>query len=1009
HGETQTKSAESEFAANKLSASDYLMWLEAQTSSLPPQPQAKSPDQAHSGKPAHSGAPAQSGASAQLAEESSLSAPAPPLMPQSDKAAAAAAAAAVAASKIAATQPATKPETKPAAKTRGRAAKSDSILSPPERDFLEGVPSAASASVGGASAESRVVSPKDGAAIQENEKEPSGLSGAGTLQLGRSECLAFAVGSIADVFGKDFKLVDTFPSRVRLPDEPLMFVDRVLEISGEPRSLKQGRIVTQHDLKSGEWCLENGRIIPGMAIESGQADLMLSAYLGIDFVTKGLAHYRLLDAEVVFHDHTPSQGQTATYDISINNFFSHDQTTMFRFEFIGSVGDKPILSMRRGCAGFFTPQALAAGKGLARKAPISGAAQILPEVLDFPGASTAEKLTEQELSRLRSGDCSVLGEAFKDRFEKPLLLPGGKLTLFDRVPQIQYSGGSFGGGFVRSEADIDPQAWFLTSHFVGDEVMPGTLMYDGCLQTLRVFLLSMGWIGCGESSSWQPTLGLAQKIKCRGQVTPKTKKVAYEIHLKKMDLTENSEPYAVAEAIMFSDGRPIVEVNNLSLCLAGTTAADLAKSWTQKPAGGSPARSSPARGRPRTSSKESAETEKTVKASSKKSVQQAAETGKSPVSVRRQIKAVEFYDKAALTEISSGLLSKAFGPLYARFDDGSFVARLPQAPYDFIDEATVKKGRLGQVAIGAQVEATYNLSRDNEQRLAFLFQSVKSSLDSRQGALPYAALNEIALQPCGFLAAYMGSALSFNVPMHFRNLGGEAVVRGDISPLEGPIATKATLTKASVLGTMAIQHYQFTCSHQGKVVYEGQTHFGFHDIESLTSPDGLKGQTGLKKALIANMSAASPIAYPQGPAWPVGQWRMLDSICRDPKKEGRMWGMVKVDPKAWFFTAHFPNDPVWPGSLGLEAFLQVAKVLAAAIFFADVPLEDLDVKWTTPVKETNHRWLYRGQITPRNSDVTFGIKISWSDAYKKILSFRGLMWVDGLVVYQIEDLTVQCG
>ncbi|MDR1487752.1 MAG: hypothetical protein LBT62_07175, partial [Deltaproteobacteria bacterium] len=143
HGETQTKSAESEFAANKLSASDYLMWLEAQTSSLPPQPQAKSP------VPEKSGAHAQFGEPAQRTEESSLSAPAPPLMPQSDKAAAAA----VAASKIAAAQPATKTATKPASKTRGRAAKSDSILSPPERDFLEGVPSAgvpsaASASVG---------------------------------------------------------------------------------------------------------------------------------------------------------------------------------------------------------------------------------------------------------------------------------------------------------------------------------------------------------------------------------------------------------------------------------------------------------------------------------------------------------------------------------------------------------------------------------------------------------------------------------------------------------------------------------------------------------------------------------------------------------------------------------------------------------------------------------------------------------------------------------------------
>ncbi|MEE8286734.1 MAG: hypothetical protein V3R72_08565, partial [Gammaproteobacteria bacterium] len=35
-----------------------------------------------------------------------------------------------------------------------------------------------------------------------------------------------------------------------------------------------------------------------------------------------------------------------------------------------------------------------------------------------------------------------------------------------------------------------------------------------------------------------------------------------------------------------------------------------------------------------------------------------------------------------------------------------------------------------------------------------------------------------------------------------------------------------------------------------------------------------------------------------------------------------------VRPDFWFFDAHFLEDPVWPGSLGLEAFLQLMKVAA---------------------------------------------------------------------------------
>src|SRR5207248_262272 len=39
--------------------------------------------------------------------------------------------------------------------------------------------------------------------------------------LDREQCLAFAVGQVAPVLGPEFAAVDEFPTRVRLPDEPL--------------------------------------------------------------------------------------------------------------------------------------------------------------------------------------------------------------------------------------------------------------------------------------------------------------------------------------------------------------------------------------------------------------------------------------------------------------------------------------------------------------------------------------------------------------------------------------------------------------------------------------------------------------------------------------------------------------------------------------------------------------------------------------------------------------------
>src|SRR5262249_58561086 len=57
-------------------------------------------------------------------------------------------------------------------------------------------------------------------------------------------CREFAVGSIARVLGSEFAPIDAHPTRVRLPDGPLMLVDNVWEIDGEPRSLTSGRVVT---------------------------------------------------------------------------------------------------------------------------------------------------------------------------------------------------------------------------------------------------------------------------------------------------------------------------------------------------------------------------------------------------------------------------------------------------------------------------------------------------------------------------------------------------------------------------------------------------------------------------------------------------------------------------------------------------------------------------------------------------------------------------------------------
>ena len=398
--------------------------------------------------------------------------------------------------------------------------------------------------------------------------------------LDRAQCLEFAIGSIAAVLGNEYATIDGHPTRVRLPDEPLMLVDRIVTIEGEPRSLSSGRVVTEHDILAGDWYLDAGRIPPSIAIESGQADLFLSGYLGIDFVTKGLAVYRLLDATVTFHRGLPGPGESIRYDIKITRFFRQGDTHLFRFEFDGTVGGEPLLTMRDGCAGFFSAAELAAGKGIVPR-PLDSRHRAGVRPPDWTDLVPVARLSldERQVEALRRGD---LAAGFGPPFDKldladPLPLPGGRMTLVHRVETLDPGGGRFGLGVIRAEADIHPGDWFMVCHFVDDHVMPGTLMYECCLHTLRIFLMRLGWVGASGQVAFEPVPGVANRLRCRGQVIESTRKVVYEVVIK--ELGYGPEPFAIADALMYADGKPIVEITDMALRLVGTNRQGLEQLW----------------------------------------------------------------------------------------------------------------------------------------------------------------------------------------------------------------------------------------------------------------------------------------------------------------------------------------------------------------------------------------------------------------------------------------------
>ena len=80
-------------------------------------------------------------------------------------------------------------------------------------------------------------------------------------------------------------------------------------------------------------------------------------------------------------------------------------------------------------------------------------------------------------------------------------------------PTSTRTDGRFGLGLIRAEADIHPDDWFLTCHFVDDQVMPGTLMYECCLRhSARLPAADGLGRGGGRRVACEPVPGVASRL-----------------------------------------------------------------------------------------------------------------------------------------------------------------------------------------------------------------------------------------------------------------------------------------------------------------------------------------------------------------------------------------------------------------------------------------------------------------------------------------------------------------
>ena len=139
---------------------------------------------------------------------------------------------------------------------------------------------------------------------------------------------------------------------------------------------------------------------------------------------------------------------------------------------------------------------------------------------------------------------------------------------------------------------------------------------------------------------------------------------------------------------------------------------------------------------------------------------------------------------------------------------------------------------------------------------------------------------------------------------------------------------------------------------------------------------------------------------------------MMDRIVEINDDDGKYGkGFIKaeldIDPSLWFFDCHFKNDPVMPGSLGLDGFWQLVG------FF---------LSWAggngrgraLGVKEVR----FKGQVRPYHKTITYEIDIrkfitkptfmAWGDAVLKVKD-KAIYFAKDLQVGLFEKLVWDTG
>ena len=770
-----------------------------------------------------------------------------------------------------------------------------------------------------------------------------------------ADLLEFAGGKIAHVFGDDYAIIDSYKYRVRLPLPPYLLVNRVVGLNAEKGEFKPSSLTTEYDVPYNAWYSVDGQMPWAIASEAGQCDLLLISYLGIDFQSKGERYYRLTDYTMTFMDELPKEGDTLRYEIRIESFMKFGEALFFNFAYDCFVGERLVYKMTGGRAGFSTNEELAQGKGIVFSNLELENRRNMPKQHFTPLLNCERTFFEREaLLNITRGDVAAcLGAAYDQQGANPSLrFSAEEIMMLDRIVSIDKTGGPWGLGEVVAEKDLAPDHWYFPCHFKDDNVLAGTLITEGCVRLLEFYMLYLGLQVHTRDARFQPIKDRPYTIRARGQIVPTDTLYSYRMEIVEVGLSPR--PFARANFYIIMNDKIIVDFQDLGIEMVEKHPLEVV-------------------------------------------------TEKSAQFVGHHIDA-----------FATGSLSDCFGPEYDIYENIK-APRTPNGDLQLISRVLSVEGQRHDLKNPSSLVSEFDVPAD-----AWFYK------ESAYPVMPYSMIMEIALQPCGFLSTYMGATMLYpGVELCFRNLGSEATLLSNPDLRGRTITASAKLFNVFKAAETIGLNFDYTLEVEGVRFYEGTTLFGYHTPQSLAMQVGLdKGKKippwsenqdiPLSAAIELDLKSdqvqenysqprpGKPFYRLNGP-----QLDFLDRawIFENSGRFGLGYILAtkKVDPTDWFFPCHFFQDPVMPGSLGVESIIQAMRIFALQ--------QDLGKEMTSPLF-TNvpgiTQWKYRGQIIPDDEtmDIEVHIKKIEKNGQRVTLLADANLWKNKIRIYELTDAAI---